>query len=207
MSTDPTPGVGASHAKRRLKRKLYETFRNDHYSRPELHGLDTKLEPDITNISMRGGFFAEAVANEGYAQSNTYYFVNKHRWSGLLIELLSELAAHSRPESTVIESALDHERQDAFFQCAQQLKPHTIGASTEVEVRSLGSVINKHAPNRAIDLLSLDVEGFEPQALAGLDPAQQQPRFISDEANDPDAIDAMLGEHYDLLDTLRETCP
>jgi hypothetical protein len=50
------------------------------------------------------------------------------------------------------------------------------------------------------DLLSLDVDGFEPQVLAGLDLGRQAPRFIlveiRDMATGRAAVAAVLGERY-----------
>jgi hypothetical protein len=54
-----------------------------------------------------------------------------------------------------------------------------------------------------IDLLSLDVEGFEPQALAGLDLGRHAPRFALIEVRDDEALDeaaAALGDDYALAE-------
>jgi FkbM family methyltransferase len=223
---------GSGYRKRRLRRALAEMVGNHKYSRPALNGLDTKLEPILTAaINNRPGFFIEAGANDGFEQSNTYYLARKKRWRGLLIEPLPDLAEHCeriRPESRVVRCALgpheaqgtsvtihraglmstvegalgDTSRQQDHLQRAKGLQPGAITGDIEVPVRSLSSIIDEHAPDQPIDLLSLDVEGYEPQALAGLDLDRHAPRFICIEANDPEAIDAMLREHYDLIDEL-----
>ena len=46
------------------------------------------------HLTRRGGVFVEAGANDGYAQSNTYYFERMRGWSGVLIEPVPELAHH-----------------------------------------------------------------------------------------------------------------
>ena len=54
-----------------------------------------------------------------------------------------------------------------------------------------------HAPE--VDLLSLDLEGYEPHALEGLDLTRRAPRWILVEAHgddDRDRIEAVLGGRY-----------
>jgi hypothetical protein len=54
-----------------------------------------------------------------------------------------------------------------------------------------------------IDLISLDVEGYEADVLAGLDFDRSAPRFILIECLDPDArrrIESTLGARYDCVD-------
>ena len=68
-----------------------------------------------------------------------------------------------------------------------------------VPARTLSSVLDEaNAPE--IDLLSLDVEGFEPQVLAGLDLDRHAPRFILVEIRDMATgrapIEAVLGDRY-----------
>ena len=50
-----------------------------------------------------------------------------------------------------------------------------------------------------IDLLSLDVEGFERQALEGLDLRRHRPRFILVEARFREEIDDLLLSHYEAI--------
>ena len=50
-----------------------------------------------------------------------------------------------------------------------------------------------------VDLLSLDLDGFEPQALAGLDLDRHAPRYILVEVQDEErlrAVEARLEGHY-----------
>src|SRR5437773_417214 len=57
----------------------------------------------------RRGFFIEAGANDGIAQSNTLYFENYLGWRGLLIEPIPELAQKcrsNRPRAVVENTAL-----------------------------------------------------------------------------------------------------
>ena len=45
-----------------------------------LYGMDRKLEK---YLDFRGGTFIEAGANDGIAQSNSYFLENKHGWNGV----------------------------------------------------------------------------------------------------------------------------
>jgi hypothetical protein len=51
----------------------------------------------------------------------------------------------------------------------------------------------------SIDLLSLDVEGFELSALRGLDFSRHQPRFILVEARYREEVHEFLSGLYELL--------
>ena len=69
----------------------------------------------------------------------------------------------------------------------------------DVQARTLSSLLDEiDAPE--VDLLSLDVEGFEVPALQGLDLERHAPRYVVVEIHDPDqrrpAIDEALGKHY-----------
>ncbi len=232
MSDPSDKAIGRQYRKRKTKRAIFELLGNYRYSMPGLNGLDEKLEAHITkHLNGRAGFFIEAGANDGFAQSNTYYYARRHKWRGLLIEPIPELADHCRkirPESTVVCCALgpmqadgstitlhraglmstvdgalgDQSRQEEHIERAVGLQPGIATGAIEVPVRMLSSIIDEHRPNEPIDLLSLDIEGFEAPALEGLDLTRHRPRFICIEANDPDAVSAILDEHYDLREQL-----
>ena len=78
----------------------------------------------------------------------------------------------------------------------------------EVPARTLSSVLDEvQAPE--IDLLVLDVEGFEAQALAGLDLSRHCPRFmlveILDELRTRTEIEARLEGRYEPVEQLSPT--
>jgi FkbM family methyltransferase len=70
-----------------------------------------------------------------------------------------------------------------------------------VPARTLTSVLAEASPER-IDLLSLDVEGYEVQVLEGLDLARFRPRYVLVEARSVNAIDRLLAHHYERIDRL-----
>jgi len=75
--------------------------------------------------------------------------------------------------------------------------------SFTVPARTLSSVLDE-AGAPEIDFLSLDVEGFEPDVLRGLDLARHAPRWILVETdNDPprtEGVRAALGDRYAEVD-------
>ena len=56
-----------------------------------------------------------------------------------------------------------------------------------------------------IDFLSLDLEGYECEALRGLDLAKWQPKYILVEVRDFDEISLVLGSEYKLLEVLTDS--
>lgn len=214
----------------RWRRSLCEAAGIARYSRPALNDLDRKLE---RHLDFAGGFFVEAGANDGWEQSNTYYFERLRGWSGLLIEpepglaarccvnrrvpvVQAALVADDVPGATVelhfaglmstIEGALgDAGATDRHVRTGLAVQPH-IGGLRRVQVpaRTLSSLLDEMKLDRAIDLLSLDVEGAEPAALRGIDFNRHAPRFICVEARDEAAIARVLGKRYTLCEVLTE---
>ncbi len=224
--------VGKAYRKRKVKRRIFELLGNYRYSMPALNGLDRKLERFIVaHLDGKPGFFIEAGANDGYTQSNTFYFARKYGWRGILIEPIPELAAHCeliRPESAVVRCALgsasaqgesvmlhraglmstvqgaigDEDSQRDHLERASRLQPGVATGAIEASIRALSSVIDEHCPSGSVDFLSLDVEGYEPQVLSGIDFSRHRPRFICVESRNNDAISQALDEHYRLIDQL-----
>ncbi len=188
-----------------------------------LNDLDKKLEP---YIDFDNGIFVEAGANDGQTQSNTAYFARHRGWRGLLVEPIPELASRcrvTRPESIVENCALvasdadgdsvpmtfcglmsvvdggwsDPEAERAHVETGRQIQSLTT-YHVDVPGRSLSRLLDEHKM-ATVDLLSLDVEGFERQALEGLDFARHRPRFILVEARFREEIDRLLLPCYDVI--------
>jgi FkbM family methyltransferase len=215
----------ARRAAARAQRRRLERRGDFSRSRPALYEMDRKLEELFAGHT---GFFVEAGANDGYAQSNTYALERIHGWKGLLVEPTPELhreATRERPGSTVVRAALvpeghpepevtlhygglmtivrgvhDDASQDrawvaAAHAVAQEEPEHEFTAPA----RTLSSLLDEiGAP--PVDLLSLDVEGFEGPVLRGLDLDRHGPRYILAEVGDDPArrtaIEDVLGDRY-----------
>lgn len=214
---------------KRLRRSAFEAMGSARYSRPGLYDLDRRLD---RLMNLDGGYFIEAGANDGFAQSNTYYLERFRGWSGLLIEPMPDLAEECRRNRhvPVIQAALvadESATPTVTLHCAglmstvagalgsgevtqrhveTGLAVQGLRASRAIDVpaRTLSSLIAKHGAQREIDLLSLDVEGAEPDALRGLDLQRHSPRWICVEARDPAEIGRLLDRTHRLIDVLTD---
>ena len=188
-----------------------------------LKGLDLALLPWL---DFRDGFFIEAGANDGMKFSNTLFFERFRGWRGLLIEPIPDLAAEcrkNRPLAIVENCALvaggSAQREVAMRYCnmmsivkgamhseegdmehirkgcaVQQIESYEIS----VPARSLSEVLDQHGIAK-VDFFSLDVEGYELEALRGLDFARHAPRFLLVECRERETIANFLAPHYEAV--------
>ncbi|HWH93277.1 MAG TPA: FkbM family methyltransferase [Baekduia sp.] len=204
---------------RRRRQRAREEARGSHgLSKPAAFELEVQLDAIVDRDR---GYFIEAGANDGYQQSNTYWLEKFRGWRGLLVEPMPELAAEARrnrPVSTVVQCALvapDHEGPVRMR--FGDLTTSVVGSQPEdwiegglafgwrdayeldVPGRTLSDLLDEvGAPE--VDLLSLDIEGYEAEALRGLDLQRHAPRYvlveIHDRARNRPRIDALLGHAY-----------
>lgn len=206
-----------------LLRRVAGRFRRRTYALGE---IDLRL---AAILGKRGGVFVEAGANDGLAQSNTAYLERHRGWRGLLIEPIPELYRRcvvNRPRARVAQAALvplgHHEVSVEMRYCnlmslvagamkspeadaehvrlgaeVQQVETYTL----HVPARALSEILDAHAIEQ-VDFLSLDVEGFELQALQGLDFARHRPTFMLVEARFRDEIDRFLAGRYERVTDL-----
>ncbi len=202
----------------RLATKVKNLVRRRSYASDE---MDRKL---AARLNIKNGFFIEAGANDGLRQSNTLYFEKYYNWQGLLVEpvpRLAEACRRNRPRCAVegvalvpldfeqshvdmrycdlmsqIKGAMDTEDEElAHVQLGcqvQQIETHDL----RVPARPLSSLLDEHGVEQ-VDLLSLDVEGFELQALQGIDFDRHRPRFMLIEVRDPTEIENHLHPLYE----------
>lgn len=215
----------------RARRNIYERLGSRRYSRTALHDLDRKLAAWLPD---RPGIFVEAGANDGVTQSNTYYLERFRGWTGVLVEPIPELAAEcrqQRPRSVVVNAALVPEGYEGktvtmhYGDLYSVVAGHAgapgaelaAGGESRIEVpaRTLTSILEEAGIER-IDFMSLDVEGLELDALAGLDLARFAPDLLLVEALSPhqhERLDAALrgrfgaGELVTPNDLLFRTAP
>jgi FkbM family methyltransferase len=217
------PRIHASaRAVKRARRGAFERLGSDRYSHPAYDDLDRRLAP---YLPYRDGTFVEAGAYDGYWGSNTYWFERFRGWSGVLIEPVPELADRARrqrPRSQVFQCALvppeygddrvtlryggtmsvvagtwngdeeEHARAGARMEGRETF-------TLEVPGRVLTDILDE-ASITDIDLITLDVEGFEASALRGLDLTRHGPRFLLvemlRESQERAAIEEILGASY-----------
>ena len=178
-----------------------------------LDELDRKIE---SYIPQPRGVFVEVGAFDGVNQSNTLHFERKG-WRGVLIEPVPETfekCRHNRPLALVVNAAcvsrdyaLDQvplvdvglmsmvdgargQDQQEWIRRGEQVQNLTSRLS-HAPARTLSSILDEHDV-QAIDLLSLDVEGYELQVLDGLDFSRHRPRFIVAEDSSVGDIQAAL---------------
>lgn len=207
---------------RRRQRLKAERAGSQHLSQPALHDMDKQLAALLPD----GGTFLEAGGNDGFEQSNTYLLERFHGWRGVLVEPiphLAEEARRNRPASKIVEAALVPDNHpastigmrygglmsvvsgtrgsDADDQSwANQVSALGLEEPYDVEVpaRTMSSVLDDVGV-RSLDLLSLDIEGFEVPALQGLDLGRHAPKWALIEVRDEEAVQSVteaLGARY-----------
>ena len=209
----------------KFRRKAFEAIGSDRYSRPSLYEMDRKLEKYLPH---RQGFFIEAGANNGFSQSNTYYFEQLRGWTGVLVEGIPELYERcvlERPKSKVFNCALvDNEFTDSHITMkyanlmsivegamkskdadenhinrGRKAQQNLATYEIQVPVRTLTSILDECKVEK-IDLFSLDVEGFELNVLKGLDFNKYRPNYMLIEARFKEEIDEYISDLYIQVD-------
>jgi FkbM family methyltransferase len=209
------------------RRRTFETFGSYRFSRTGAESIDRKLE---RHLDIDGGFFVEAGANDGVNFSNTYYLERVRGWTGVLVEGIPDLYAacvRHRPRSHVVHCALVAPENEGtpvtmHYSNLQSIvegalpydhvelgliSQHERTYMVKVPGRTLSSVLDEVGPQR-FDLLVLDVEGYEPQVLRGLDLDRHAPRFALVEVLDERqraAVEAVLGDRYTEVDRFTPT--
>jgi FkbM family methyltransferase len=208
----------------RSRRRRRESKGDFSRSRPALHQIDRRIEP---HLPAEPGFFVEAGANDGFQQSNTYALERIHGWRGVLVEPVPELAHEAERERAVRVFNCALVAQDfpdpALTLCYGGLMTVVAGARPDgrdwvaaahavaqeepehefaVPARTLSSILDEIAAP-GVDLMSLDVEGYEREVLRGIDFERHAPRLLIVEARDAAAqaaIEAVLGARYVLVE-------
>ena len=194
-----------------------------------LYGMDRRLEKYLAG---ERGVFIEAGANDGIAQSNSYFLENKYGWNGVLVEPVPkyyEMCRRARRVNVVncglgpfekdgetleilsgglmstpvgVDSALLHGR--SVEQHASKGAREFGGVETQLVTTKTRALSNvlDELGIRSVDFFSLDVEGFELEVLKGLDFARHAPRFLLIETEQYAAVAEFLGARYTMVEAL-----
>ena len=160
------------------------------------------------------GFFVEVGCIDGRRFSNTLTF-EQRGWKGLCVEAHGDyidLLKQNRPNSTICHCAAAEVDEDAAtFYANKRGSLSTLDKSQEdmfakahghyftgfveqqVSKRRLDTLFHEHNI-RHIDVLSLDIEGYEVEALQGLDMSWVKPKVL--------LIESETREHQRKLDRL-----
>jgi FkbM family methyltransferase len=139
----------------------------------------------------RSGYFVEVGANDPVNLSQTWD-LEQRGWKGILVEPQPELAAELRRQraAKVFEAACSSPRHAGAMMALHLAGIHSsldpaLNISTvraygtvEVPVRTLEEILTEAGAPAPLDLLSIDVEGFEIEVLEGVDLARWRPRLI-----------------------------
>jgi FkbM family methyltransferase len=144
----------------------------------------------------RGGFFLDVGCAGPVKASNTYYLEKHLGWSGIGVDALEEYALEwgkLRPNSRFLTYLVGDESDtsEKFFRSFgvgissadeewARGKVHGVEWPTEelqVATITLDDLLDREGVT-SIDLLSMDIEGHEPKALAGFDIERFQPELV-----------------------------
>jgi len=155
---------------------------------------------------MEGGFFIEVGAADGVDHSNTLLLEKKYNWKGLLIEARKSdyILCKKNRKNSIVENYIltSFEDKTANLQISQEgLKSRIIvddekrnysdhfqnipykEISTEaISNRTLTEVLRKHSIDN-VDIMSLDVEGYERKVLEGYDDETKIINYLLVETN------------------------
>jgi FkbM family methyltransferase len=179
------------------------------------HGEDLLL--DGIFAGQEAGFFVEVGCIDGVRFSNTLTF-EERGWKGICVEAHAdyiEALRSNRPNSIVEHCAAGEADEEsvtfyANFRGSLSSLDRTqegrfrafgkyFGGFTEQKVakRRLDTVLTRHGVQQ-VDLLSLDIEGYEVEAIQGLDLSRHRPRVMVIEVDgkaQEAALDAQILPH------------
>ena len=215
----------------RLLRPFFEKLKIDTYSRPSSFDLDKKLE---MYLNFEDGTFLEVGANDGFKQSNSYYFEKIKGWKGVLIEpipLLFNKCKRLRSRSEVfnyicsvpedsgkirtinyadlmslVEGAMgDSEEEKKHLNTGIQIQNLKKSYSVQVPCKTLSEIIDESSFSN-FDFMSIDVEGYELQVIKGLNLPNHAPKFLLIETwpHEEEDITNYLSDYYEIVEKLTQ---
>lgn len=178
----PLPAKRAVRYVRRVRRGAFEACGSERYSAVAVGRMDRQL----AELLGRDGLFLEAGANDGIRYSNTYLLERWYGWRGVLVEAIPRLHAdcvRQRPDAIVIHAALGRPGERAVRLVDRDLQSYQSADGQEIPARTISSILDD-AKLPQLDLISLDLEGYEEAALQGLDLDRHAPKHLLLEIHD-----------------------
>ena len=165
------------------------------------HGEDALL--DIVFGDQKEGFFVEVGCIDGRRFSNTLTF-EERGWKGMCVEAHAgywDMLNNNRPNSIICHCAAGEADEDAIFYANARGSLSTLDKTKEshfqinyapyfsgfeeqhVKKARLSTLLDANQISE-IDILSLDIEGYEVEALRGLDLSRHRPKVMVIESDD-----------------------
>jgi FkbM family methyltransferase len=166
------------------------------------HGEDALL--DMVFGNQNEGFFIEVGCIDGRRFSNTLTF-EERGWKGMCVEAHSgyiESLKKNRPNSIICHCAAGEADEDAIFYANARGSLSTLDKASEarwqrdyapyfsgfeeqqVKKVRLSTLLDAYHVGE-VDILSLDIEGYEVEALKGLDLTRHRPKVMVIESDSP----------------------
>ena len=218
-------GVKRSRLVSRMRTFSRPTYRR-FFPYASLNSLDKKIAKYLPDC----GIFIEAGANDGLNQSNTLFLARVRSWQGVLVEPVPRLfdrCKKNRSESFCVNAALvspedsgsrielidvdlmtsvrqskNFSYDEAHIESAEIVQGISRN-SVSAPGKTLSEIITESGHSK-IDFLSLDVEGFELEALKGFTNEEHFPRYILIETKKLDLVLEVLENRYELVEALSE---
>jgi hypothetical protein len=147
--------------------------------------------------SQQGGFYVDVGAHHPKRLSNTYLLHRFFGWTGINIDAdagLIEMFRRERPGDVNICAMIGQPGEARSFtkfkagarstgdaqRAARVAEKHEIASVTEMVPQPLSVLLDQHVPaDRAIDYMTVDIEGMDLQALQTNDWTRFRPRLVS----------------------------
>jgi FkbM family methyltransferase len=149
------------------------------------HGEDKWLSENYDLF--KKGFFVDVGAGDPVLLSNTYYF-ERNGWNGICVEADEGKIwrLQSRRDAIVEQSAVSDKEGEVKFEYNETsvlsgiASEETHFPTKTIQAYTLNTILEKHNVSK-VDLLSIDVEGFEINVLRGLNFDKYKPQIVISE--------------------------
>jgi FkbM family methyltransferase len=199
-------------------------------SSAKFYGLND-LDAKVANfVDFDNGFYFEAGANNGIWQSNSLYFEESRGWRGILVEPIPHRffeCVVNRPKAFVEWGALvpagwnkadveltycnlmtvtkgswpSIEAETMHVERGKIYMPEEKTFDFRARPLTISALLDKHRVSH-VDFMSIDLEGFEIQALKGLDFSRHRPTWLLVEERKPLELLSFLSPWYALAEKL-----